>query len=336
MRYQEEAVARDFFQTLTQELESPPTEISVEGEGVHWSCHVQRDKSHCRIGCFWHREAEYYTDFERGTESLATSRTSSKANTVAAVKDWLNGDTLERLYERHPIVDREKRALTHMHSALLDDFADLQQPIHSELEHDFGDFYRLLFRAEDRHCTIGYDCRVGLYKAKFYWDDCSLFQYQSNDTKIFAKLLERWLADHALPSEMKVDFPWLEMRKLAEYYENGEAIVGEFLESWDFIEEFVKTTLSSNVQPVSQLIRAMREKGYDRKLRAGQSLFYVGLSRSRRHGLRGEQPCIWFHFNPPIMTVRAEFASVTLEEHPLELTHKLEGLLEALIQFDID
>lgn len=336
MRYQQEAIARDLFQTLNKELKPAPTEISVEGGGVHWSCHVQRDKSRCQISCFCTREAEYYTDFERGTEYLATSRTSSKADTVAAVKDWLHGKTLEQLYECHPMVDEEKRALSHIHEALLSEFVDLKRPIDSEIEHDIADIYLLRFRAEDRHCIMGYDCGESLYKATFYWDDCSLFQHQTNDTKVFAKLLERWLADHALPSEMKVDFPWLEMSKLAEYYERGEGILGEFLESWDFIEEFVQKILPNNALPVTQLIRAMRKKGYDQKLRAGQSMFSVGLSRSQHHGLRGEQPSLWFHFHPPTMTVQAAFASVTLEEHPLELTHKLEGLLEALIQFDID
>src|SRR5258708_29642903 len=51
------------------------------------------------------------------------------------------------------------------------------------------------------------------------------------------------------------------------------------------------------LEPIQDLIAAMRERGYDRQFRAGQSLYMLVLSRSREHGLRADQPGLRFALN---------------------------------------
>ena len=48
----------------------------------------------------------------------------------------------------------------------------------------------------------------------------------------------------------------------------------------------------SFVIPIYRTVMILRHTGYDRKLRAGQSLDSLILSRSRLHGLRPDQPAL--------------------------------------------
>jgi hypothetical protein len=81
--------------------------------------------------------------------------------------------------------------------------------------------------------------------------------------------------------------------------ETDDSIEGEFIRSWDQIEQFFDMVLEPGPwkDQVLQFISQLRQAGYDRKLRAGQSLFKLVVSRSRCHGLRPDQPsvCFWLH-----------------------------------------
>jgi hypothetical protein len=111
-------------------------------------------------------------------------------------------------------------------------------------------------------------------------------------------LLKRWICDNAMPSAMRREFPWLMIGELADYYERGAPIEGEFIHSWDRIEEFYNTDHFSFRGRVLPLLRQLRDEGYARKLRAGQSMWTFILSRSRRNCLRATQSRIEFRFSP--------------------------------------
>jgi hypothetical protein len=67
----------------------------------------------------------------------------------------------------------------------------------------------------------------------------------------------------------------------------------EFLVSWDEIERFYDNLLSHEgwewVKPIRSFISDLRKQGYDKKFRAGQSVWIFILSRSIEHGLREGQ-----------------------------------------------
>lgn len=85
--------------------------------------------------------------------------------------------------------------------------------------------------------------------------------------------------------------------------EPNEAVADDFVRSWVGIEQFFGQIL----QPCTwkdcllDFVNQLRRDGYDRKLRAGQSLFAFTVSRSRRHGLRPDQPWIAFQFHDRVM-----------------------------------
>ncbi|TWU28987.1 DsbA family protein [Novipirellula artificiosorum] len=160
----------------------------------------------------------------------------------------------------------------------------------------------LKFTGHHRSCLLVPDDRVSLPSARFFWDNSFLFSFDVDDTYQLAIVLNRWLGDNAMPSALRKEFPWLEIGTLADYYEQGRPVEGEFLQSWDeMLNEFygLPAELVEGHFAVNacRLLTAMRSRGYDRRLRAGQSLWTLILSRSRRHGLREEQQAIAFMFH---------------------------------------
>jgi hypothetical protein len=80
----------------------------------------------------------------------------------------------------------------------------------------------------------------------------------------------------------------------------------------------------------------MREK-YGKTLRAGQSLYSLIVSRSRRHGLRMDQLRITFHFGNDRMEVYTNLDGETRLSFPkIELTTEIDALLKQLEAREID
>jgi hypothetical protein len=69
-----------------------------------------------------------------------------------------------------------------------------------------------------------------------------------------------------------------------------------FQMSWDVTEAFFERQAAELawVAPLYGLVRALRTAGFDARLRAGQSLSSLGLSRAREHGLRPSQSHLFF------------------------------------------
>lgn len=335
--HHQEIYAHDLHRELTRRFARtvPETSLSVTGAGVNWRCTAQRGNLVCQIACYGIHGPEYYTSFEREAEKIATARIPSRDQTIAAVADWLDGSDLPSLYERYRFIDRDKRALTFIRDTVLATAPELKASASVQLKHEIADIYNLRLTADDRTCTISFYGKNELPDAKFYWDKCPLFGYRPDDNSQLAAVLKRWLCDHAQPSTMRLEFPWLEIGKLADYYENGKPVEGEFIQSWDGIEEFYRQGSFEFSGVVLAMIEDMREAGYDQRLRAGQSLSSLGLSRSRRHGLRANQPCIWFGFEREVMYVDADFVGVRLKEHPIVLDSEVRRLLDLLVAVEV-
>jgi hypothetical protein len=336
MKYPEEDIAADLHRELMRRLASAHTSLAIQGAGVHWHCTASRGNSLCSIACFTSLGPEYYTDFQRDFTKIATSRIPSRDQTIAAIADWLDGMELAAFYRRYSFVDKTKRALCQLRDDVFAAAPVLQRSASCQLEHRGADIFYLRFRVGERACEISFYGKNALPDAKFSWDDCQLFQFQPEDHAQLASVLTRWLCDQAPPSAIRMDFPWLHIGELADYYESGTPVEGEFVQSWDFIEEFYREDWCNFSIAVLDMIHAMRIAGYDRVLRAGQSMSSLGLSRSRRHGLKGEQASLWFEFHPPVMDVHATFAGGGLKNHPIQFTEEVERLMAVLVDVEID
>lgn len=125
--------------------------------------------------------------------------------------------------------------------------------------------------------------------------------------------------------------------------DNLEQIEQDFLTSWDYIEVFYQKSMRYGENekfalPLLSLISKMRAKGYDKKLRAGHSMYTFIVSRSRYNGLRRGFSSLRIMINQD-STMSVRFRSDTLSEHEfekIELNHTLIELLNNLIQRPID
>jgi len=170
------------------------------------------------------------------------------------------------------------------------------------------------------------------------WDYCPIFEIFSTDVKRLGEIIFNWVFKKSIPSKMKDPFPELEFGVLAEYYEKGEGIKGEFIESWNSIEKFYSEYFSdeskTREEDALRLIKEMRDVQLDEKLRAGQSLWFFILSRSRRHGLEENVSYIEITFlGNNQMSIKSYFnGKETRIESKVEYKGYLQGKIKELLE----
>lgn len=221
-----------------------------------------------------------------------------------------------------------------LRNQLLSHESALSSGVGSEIENRGGGYHILHFRSGERECVV--EAGEELIHAAFVWGNHPLFASQFETAESLATLLRRWVADQAMPSVIHTEYPSLEIDPLADYYERGVPLEGEFMRSWDGIEVFYREDGGDYFESARAFIRDMREAGYDRVLRAGQSMSIMGISRSREQGLRDDQPKLWFEFNGTSMNVDANFGSGGLKNHPILLTPEVRQLLDALAELKLE
>jgi len=64
-----------------------------------------------------------------------------------------------------------------------------------------------------------------------------------------------------MPSTMRTEFPWLSIGDLADYYEKGDPVEGEFIKSWDWMQQFYEDDSFPMKTAVLTLIAQLRMRG---------------------------------------------------------------------------
>ncbi|MGL4551452.1 MAG: hypothetical protein ACRC33_09720 [Gemmataceae bacterium] len=329
MTYPEEGHAR----ALHRALEAlPGVEASAAGAGVHWSCEASRGGRSCSAHCFDADGAEYLLSFDEAEQTHAQGRTGSADEALAAVACWLDGGGVADLHARFAFVDSQRRALESL-AAEARRLRPALEAVAWEVHNEMADLYDLAFTAGDRSCRVSFYGDNEHPDATFGWDGCDLFQFPAGDVPAFAAVLARWLGDRATPSALRAEFAWLEIAPLADDYEAGRGIEGEFAASWDGVEEHFRDEYAPG-PPVLTLIAAIRAAGFDQKLRAGQSMYNLIVSRSRYHGLREGQPLVVFEFRGEGMRVYVGERRLTLPR--VELDPRVEEILRDLAAQPVD
>ncbi|WP_442267390.1 hypothetical protein ACSIGC_06865 [Tenacibaculum sp. ZS6-P6] len=102
----------------------------------------------------------------------------------------------------------------------------------------------------------------------------------------------------------------------------------DFIESWDLIEQFYRRYPDKEepfTKDALKLIKKMRRLGLDEELRAGQSLWFLLLSRNRFHGIDKEPHLKIVFLGENKMSVKSSI-------NEIETTHELkveyDGYLE--------
>jgi len=278
--------------------------ISIEGAGVHWHCKVSKGIRQSIIYCFdidftnlEYKGPEYATSLETNGHREAGGRTFDINMTIEAVTIWLEGKTIEELYSKFNFIDERKRQLEGIKRDIIKSNPEiLDSSVNDIMEENFST-HSLWVKKESRSCSVcyyGYELNP---RYLFNWDDSLIFETSSSETDRMGFLIKRWVVDNAMPSTLTCEFPEIKFGKLAQYYEQGNGVEGEYTMSWDSIEQFYNEIGLEKKDEILKLIRRMRSNGFDKTLRAGQSLYTLVLSRSRRHGLKENQNSISFTFN---------------------------------------
>lgn len=318
--------------------------ITLKEAGTQSECTITKEARQCSIHCFaneWndlkYKGLEFYTTYIENGKSIASGRTFDKLRTLDAIENWMQNKTLNELYSKFDFIDEKKRQLEKIRAGinkLSPQLATISQ--NSVVEESFS-FYSLWFGNDNRNCRIYYYGYEPNPRYIFKWDDCVIFETSSSDIKRISTLITKWVFDKAMPSTLKVEFPEIDFGKLAEYYEKGNGIEGEFILSWDEIEKFYCEMNIGKKNEILQLIKKMRGKGFDRTLRAGQSLYTFILSRSRRQGLRANQDSVSFSFEfiESVMEVQTQKGQkITFDK--IEYNDTIENILKTIELESID
>ncbi|MFD3166831.1 hypothetical protein [Herpetosiphon sp. NSE202] len=293
-----ELLTQNIYAELTTRFaeDDPHVSVSLQGKGVNWSCTIQAAKRACKISVYPREAMPYWIGFQNADTSVADGWTAHASDLYLPIAAWLHGADRAELYTRGEFIDREIRALGDLEAKLIEHDHALSAMLRHELQPFSKRAYDLVAQNPTRSCRIKFYGHNELPDAHFLWDDCPLFQFPVTQSADLAVMLRRWLIDSAAPSALEQEFPWLSVGKLAHYYEGGQGIEGEFIVSWDRMAVFY-TNFNWPMAPIGhRFVGILRDAGYDRLFRAGQSLVTLVLSRSRRHNLRMEQASISFLF----------------------------------------
>lgn len=321
MTQKAEIYARQFYQELKSEfwgkqniifkllgIESNKSKseitITLNEAGTQSDCKIKKDTRLCSIHCFDinltnlnYKGPEFYTTYIENGKSIANGRTFEKLDTIKSIRNWLQNETLEQLYSKFSFIDEKKRQLERLRTDINKSNPHLQNISKNLVVLESFSTYSLWFKDDNRSCRVYYYGYEPNPRYIFKWDDCVIFETSDSDNKRLGGLINKWVFDKTMPSTLKEEFPELDFGKLAEYYEKGNGIEGEFILSWDEIENFYQELELEKKREILNLIKQIRERGFDKTLRAGQSLYTMILSRSRRHGLKDNQNSISFSFD---------------------------------------
>lgn len=356
-----EIYARQFYQELKSEFwgkqnfiskflgtksNEPKSEITItlNEAGTQSNCTIIKESRLCSVNCFdidWmnlsHKGPEFYTTYIEKGKSIANGRTFNKLETIESIRNWLQNETLEELYSKFSFIDAKKRQLEKLRTDINNSNPNLSTISKNTVAIESFSSYSLWFKDDNRSCRIYYYGYEPNPRYIFKWDDCAILETSGSDIERLGTLVNKWIFDKAMPSALKKEFPELAFDKLAKYYEKGNGIEGEFILSWDDIENFYQELEHENKREILKLIKQMREYGFDKTLRAGQSLYTMIISRSRRHGLRDNQNSIScsFDYIKSRMEVRTRQGE-KFEFSKIEYNDTIDKLLRAIELEEID
>ncbi len=361
MAQKEEIYARQFYQELKNEFWStqnpiskflglkasePKSDVSIalKEAGTQSQCTITKQSRQCSIHCFdidrmntKHEGPEFYATFLQDGKPVANGRTFNKGKAIEAIKYWIQNKTLEELYSQFGFIDEKKRQLEKLRSDINASNTQLLEIAQNEVSEENFSYYSLCFKDDNRSCEVSYYGYETNPRYIFNWDDSVIFETSGSDTKRLGSLVKKWVCNKATLSTLKMEFTGIDFGKLAEYYEQGRGIEGEFILSWDNIESFYREMNLDKKNEILQLIKEMRDKGFDSTLRAGQSLYTFILSRSRRHGLRENQDSVSFSFvsSNSAMEVQTQNGQYFIFDK-IEYNNTIENILKTIELESID
>lgn len=316
------------------------TNISINKPGLHWNCSINRNDRKCIVYCFGQKG--YFVSFRSDDKAQARGRTWLEEELILSVVKWIMGVSPNDIRAEFNFIDPGKRALEIFLNLALHTFPELEHCTNIILKSKLSEAYCLSFTSSQRNCEVYFESQTLDLTFEFYWRDFYIFKFSSKDNIRSAPILKRWFCDNVVPSVLVKEFPWLDPDILSKLYDFDQVVADNFSKSWDVFKEACDMYLGlgpfeqqNHYEDIIKMISQMRQKGFDRTLRAGQSLFRLMLSRSLNHGLREDQPHLIIDFSGgSISIISSKNAnsdpSITLNNPKIELTPQIEKLLKEL------
>jgi len=297
---EQERQARELYKRLLETFtnSSPATNIVIDEPGLHWRCSLNRGDRMCVIHCFG--EKGFAISFRINDVSKARGRTRLEGELISSVVSWLQGNNLNKIHDDFEFIDPGKRALEKFRDQAIEVYPELERCTNIILEPKSSESFCLWFITSERYCQM-YFCTQGQFPTcEFFWEDFHIFEFLVEDRLEAALIFKRWFSDNVMPSDLAQEFSRLDKGKLSKYYDIGKVIEEQFILNWDEIEQFyIRKEFFPNIPQhldILKMITQMRQKGFDRILRAGTSVANLLLSRSRYHDLMVPQSILVFQF----------------------------------------
>lgn len=145
-------------------------------------------------------------------------------------------------------------------------------------------------------------------------------------------------------------------QKPDDFFESDNLVEHKFMSSWDSIIKFydgspMRGFLGEQLADLMvKLVTSMQDEGYNRCLRAGQSLYQLILSRSREHGYLGRCYLCFlpkfdiYEINAKMKTIQGLQVTYRVDgniceeftESEIAVTSKIRNLLQRLSEQPID
>jgi hypothetical protein len=339
---EKEKQANELYKRLFEVFADPisETSISINKPGLHWNCAINRNDRKCIVYCFGQKG--YYVSFRIDDESQVHGRTCSAEELILSVVKWIMGASPNDILAEFNFIDPGKRALEIFWNLALQAFPELEHCTNIILKPKLSEAYCLSFTSSQRNCEVYFESQTQDLTFEFYWRDFYIFKFSSKDNIRSAPILKRWFCDNIIPSVLLNEFPWLNSDRLSKLYDFDQVIADNFSQSWDVFKEACDLYLGIELfgqenyyEDIIKMISQMRQKGFDRTLRAGQSMFRLILSRSLYHGLRKDQAHLIIDFSKGSISIFSSRdansdPSIIFNNPKIELTPQIEKLLKEL------
>jgi hypothetical protein len=264
---------------------------------------------------------------------ISCGRSYDRKKVIESVENWILNKSKSELYEHFPFVDKGLRIIKEFEKKWLTKYPNLENTNRVIDNHGSG-IIRFEISNNDRVCWFTSTGENTEFSIGFSIDQCMLFESVAKNDEI-AEVLNRFLIKRENLSSLSQDFNWIISNDLVRAYENGNGIEGEFIESWNSIIRFYKEINEDYINDVLSFISDLRSKGFDKTLRAGQSLYTFILSKSRRHGLTENQKYLTFSFQKNNMIIRNN-KNEEMSFNKIELNLEIENLLNSLNEQPIE
>ncbi len=341
--FKQEKIAKSLHNELTDYLSKKELNVKskLEGAGVHWNSIYESEDAKVSIYCCDlsymrdHKEndEEFIVSFFLNDREISCGRSYNRKKVIESVTFWLLSKVKSALYANFEYVDKGLRMIKELEEKWLTKHPELRNSCRVINSHGSG-IIQFEINNGDRACWFTTTGENKELLIGFSIDHCTLFESVAKNEEV-AEVFSRFLIKKEKLSSLSKEFNWIISNDLVQAYENGNGIEGEFIDSWNNITSFYKNINEEYTDDVLSFISDLRSKGFDKTLRAGQSLYTFILSKSRRHGLTENQKYLAFSFQKDKMIIRNN-KNETVSFNKIELNSEVENLLNILNQQPIE